>query len=125
MLSLKERSNVLEFLQFFCICNPLPVQVDTRICQVHSGAGTKLKAMVCKASYLLFIAHTIYNNVTLIHAIFVIRNVPLYQVILHAVFAFASMLYVYWYYILYVSHADVTAEFRSLTLSMRVAAGMM
>ena len=125
MLSLQERYNILRLLRFFCIIIPFPAQLNVETWQIrHTGGFTKRKAWASKASCLLFILHAVYINLTLIHALFALRTVPLYQLILHAVFASASALYVFWYYILYVRHGNVTAEFRSLTLSMAIVGGM-
>ena len=125
MLSPQERYNILRFLRFFCIIIPFPAQLSLKTWQIgHPGGCTKRKAWASKASYLLLILHVVYINLTLIHALFVLRTVPLYQLILHAVFASSTALYVFWYYILYVRHANATGEFRSLTLSMAIVGGM-
>ena len=123
MLTSKERQNVLKFLLFVTTINPFPAQLNKETAEIRVDSSTKRKAWTCKVSYLLFILHSTYNNLTLMHAVWVLQNVPLYEIVVHAVFAFASLLYVYWYYILYIKQADVTAGFRSLTLTMALIEG--
>ena len=71
-----------------------------------------------KAWYILFILHTVYQVLTLVHVLLSIPGTPLYLIIFHAGMATISvMIAMWWYYILYIKHAVVFAIVVRLTFT--------
>ena len=123
MLSLQERYGVLKFFRFFCIWSLFPVQVDPKTRKISTATYSKRKAGICKASFVLYVLHSLYTILMLIYAIFDSERIPLHQIIIHGVLATASANYGYCYYVQYIRHADVTVGFRNLTLALTMAQG--
>ena len=125
MLNLEERRNVLVFLQYFCTLNRIPAQVDVQGWRLSPGAGAKWKEFVSKAWYILYILHTVYQVLTLVHVLVFIPETPLYLIIFHAGAASISVMTSLWYYILYIKHAVVFAIVVRSTLTGNITtAGM-
>ena len=122
MLNLKERFRVLVFFRYCCIVNLFPVQVDLESWQIIPGTDTKWKRWASQASYGLFIAHSLYISLRLVYATLVLHDIPLHQMVIHAVYAGAAV-YVLWWYILYYEHVEVNAGIRKLTLTRPAKTG--
>ena len=122
MLSFKERKRILQLLSFFTTVTPLPIEVNARAAKATPGAESKWKAWACKIAHSLFLLNSLYKNFMLIYSVFILRDVPLYQIMIHAILASACAIFSYWYYVECIEHADVTAGFRNLTVNMKVVA---
>ena len=124
MLNSKERQKILGWFRFFCIINLFPVRVDLQTGDIRSGCGSSWKFSACMVSYSVFAAHSVYKVLSLVHACRFFSTIPLHQMVLHVQYAAVAFNLPWWYYILYVKHAQVHAQVAKLTLRAEITGGM-
>ena len=123
MLNEKERHRVVAFLRFFCTVAILPLDVDVDTWKLTSGARSARKKLSCGVSFGMFLAHTLYLNVSLVHVIAFMPDAPVHHMIIHMILAGGSVMMSFWYYVLFIQHPGVTASFISMTLTATAAGG--
>ena len=125
MLSLKERQAVLKWFRRFCTVDLFPVQVDIKGWKVQPGCSTRARSWASKASYALYLAHSLYKVLSLVYTLLFLRGVPLHQMIIHGVMASAAVNYGLWYFILYVKYVDENAAVLRMTLTGAITGGIL
>ena len=121
MLTLQERRQVLLFFRQFCRSKLLPADVDTEDWKLRQGFNTALRTKwISKLFYALFAAHALYKIASFILVLLSANATPLHQMMIHAVLATAYGMFVYWYYVLYIQHGEVFAEFLRMTLAGKI-----
>ena len=123
MLSVTERAQVIKVLQCSGNWNFFPIQVDTEHWELRPGAGTRWRTLCCSVFYGLFVANTGYKVSSLLYAILFIRDTPLHQMMIHGIAAVAFLMITFWYYVLFVKHADVHAKVFRMTLTGNIGEG--
>ena len=120
MLTAAERFQVLKVLRSFANWNLFPIQVDAERWELRPGAGKQWKTLDCSLSYGLFVANTSYKVGSLLYVLLVLRETPLHQVMVHTTVAVATAVMVFWYYVIFVKHADLHAKVFKATLTGRI-----
>ena len=123
MLNLKEKREVFKWFRRFSTVDIFPEQVDVQAWKVWPSNSTKLRSWASKAWYSLFVVHSLFKVLGLLHALLFLRGVPLHQVIIHGVLASTAMDYVLWYYVLYIKYADENAALIRMTLTGIIGGG--
>ena len=123
MLTLKERHRVLEFLHFFSILRILPIKVDLYTWELRAGKNTWWNAWICRLSYAMFLAHTLYKVLSLVYALFFPHGIFLHHIMIHGAMAATAVMVSYNYYALYIKHAEVNAGFVRMTLTGNITSG--
>ena len=124
MLTLQERHQVLLFFRQFCRSKLLPADVDAEGWELRQGFNTALRTKwISKLFCALFAAHASYKVASLVLVLLSANAAPLHQIIIHAVLATAFTAFVYWYYVLYIQHGEVFAEFLRMTLTGKIGEG--
>ena len=124
MLSLKERQTVLATLRYFTMVHQFPAPVDVQGWTVRPGTGKKWKDWLSQGWFALFCLHGLYKILTLAQVFIFFVDTPLYQIILHAMLAAASMTFAFWYYIRYIEYLNDFASFVRITLTGNITGGM-
>ena len=123
MLNLNERHRVLEFLHFFSILRILPIKVDLHTWELRPGKNKGQNAWICRLSYALFFAHTLYKILSLVYALFFSHGIFLHHIMIHGAMAATAVMVSYNYYALYIKQADVNAGFVRMTLTGDITSG--
>ena len=124
MLNTKERHQVLRNLQYSYAFNLCPTQVDSDTWTLRPGAGSKRRAWVCYSYYGLFLAHICYKILALVYSLLVLRaNIPLHQMLIHAILAAVSLEIAFFYQVLHLKYAHENATFVRMTLTGDLAGG--
>ena len=125
MLSLSERHRVFIFLRCMCIANVFPVKAyDGRAWGISPEVNSEWKARAAKASYFLFVAHTLFKVGRLVQTVFFFpHQVPFYQMLIHGLIATGAVMLAFWYYTMFVKHADVYTRFVNMTLTGNITGG--
>ena len=123
MLTKKERHGVLKDFKRACDTCLFPTEVHPESWEVRPRRDKECKMWICKLSYALFIAHALYKMFRLAHTILFLRDVPLHQVIIHAVLAVAGIMYIFWYYWLHYKYANVNSAYVRITLTGNATGG--
>ena len=121
MLSLTERFEIIKFLHFFAKWSLFPVQVDIELWELR--ALTRWRTLTCFISYGLFVANTGYKFVRLLYVLLFLRNTPLHQVMIHGIVVVGFLIVTFWYYVIFVKHADVHAKLFSMTMTGKIGEG--
>ena len=115
---MKERRRILAFYRCCSIYCHLPILVDVESWDVRAGCDTKWKGWLCMGSCILFVAHTIYQALSLLHILFFSKGgAPLHQIMFHFVVACSAGTIAYWRCLLYIKCANVNAGFVQTTLT--------
>ena len=118
MLSLQERHQVLLFVRHFCKAKLLPADICTKHWVLNQRFHTAGRARwISRIFYALFAAHALYTNLSLVYVLIFKLGIPLPQIIIHAMLAIAYEAYAYFYYVLYIRHAEVYARLFKMTLT--------
>ena len=124
MLTLKERHRVLAFLRCCSILCQLPIRVDEQSWKIRAGTNARWSGWVCTGSYALFVAHVLYKTFRLLHTLcFSMGDTPLRQIMLHFDVVSATVMVVYWYYLMYIKYADMNPRIVEMTLAGTVING--
>ena len=92
MLTLKERRRVLTYLRFFTTFYLLPVTVHLHTVEPRVVTGTSRNTWICRVSYAIFLAHTLYKVLSLVYALFFSQGILLHQIMVHGVVAAAAVM---------------------------------
>ena len=125
MLSLKERQEILKIYRLVSILGLFPVSVDPEKWEIRSGCGSKWKSLVCTLSVSLFGAHAAYKCASLLYAFNLYPPVPLYKLVIHADLAIATLIFAFWYYIMYVKDGSLHSQLAGLILTTGSTEGTM
>ena len=120
MLTLDERAQVVKVLHYFCSFHLFPVRVDTERWELCPGAGALWRTLACSISYGLFVANTSYKVGSLLYVLFLTEGTPLHQIMIHGILAVGFLMIAFWYYVLFIKHADVNAQFVRTTLTCEI-----
>ena len=120
MLNQRERHHVLKFFRYFSKLGVFPLQVNVGCWEIHSGFKSTWKKLACRATLGMFLAQTLYKNLSLAHVVAFGRDIPLHQMIIHMIIAAASVLMAFWYYVLHVQYRGAYAAFARVTLTATV-----
>ena len=123
MLNSKEKQHVLAWFRFFSKAGVLPLQINVDGWEVHPEQKLTWKKLACQVYLYIFLAHTLYKNLTLAHVFMFGQGVPLYQMVVHMVLAAASAMLSFWYYVLYIQYPETFAAFTRTTLTATATGG--
>ena len=114
MLNKKERHEVLRWFRISCKVGYHPIEVNLANGQLEMPSARKQK--VCLVFYIIFVLHVLHKIVSLAYAFFIATNVPLHQLVLHAVYASALAVFAFWDYVSYRWDPSLFAAYAKITI---------
>ena len=119
MLNRCERLKVLECMRICALVALVPVTVKCRkgLWELKPSVSRWHYAL-CKLSYLTYCLNAAYKNSRLFHIFFFDKEdqTSVYELVIHLTVAMASALACFWYYTVFIAHADVHLSVVKLTL---------
>ena len=76
--------------------------------------------LACSISYGLFVVNTGYKVGSLLYVLLSLRETPLHQIMIHGIVAVTFVVMAFWYYVIFVKHADVHSKVFGITLTGNV-----
>ena len=123
MLNEKERRKVLSCLSYFCYLGLLPLRVDVDSWQILPGLTSAWKKLASALYFATFVAHSGYQNLSLMYALMFRQDTPLHHMIIHMTLAVGSAMVAFWYYVIYILYPEISAALTRMTLTGRVVGG--
>ena len=123
MLSVQERQRTLAFQRYLCTFKLLPGKVDVAESKWSPDPGNRLQSWLCQVSYLVFLLHSAYKILRLVHTMVFLAGTPLHEMVLHGIVASSSAVFAFWYYVLYIKYPEAFAGFLGMTLTGNISRG--